>query len=63
MAGLGAWRCAQELSVRLGVPVSPAAVGELAARGLVSCAGTFKGCQLYDAGGLAVVRFAAARRR
>jgi hypothetical protein len=52
---LGAWRCAQELTGRLGVPVSPAAVEELAARGLLGYGGTFKGCQLYDVEGLAAV--------
>lgn len=60
MAGLGAWRCAEELSARLGVPVSRAAVEELAARGLLGFAGTFKGCQLYDVEGLAAVTAEAA---
>jgi hypothetical protein len=55
MSGLGAWRCAQELSARLEVPVSKAAVEELAVRGLLGYAGTFKGCQLYDVEGLAAV--------
>jgi hypothetical protein len=55
MGGLGAWRCAEELSARLGVPVSRDAVAELACRGGIGYAGTFKGCQLYDVGSLAAV--------
>jgi hypothetical protein len=55
MGGLGAWRCAQSLARRLGTHVSPAAVEELAVRGLLGYAGTFKGCQLYDEEGLAAV--------
>jgi hypothetical protein len=58
VSGLGAGRCAQELSARLGVPVSKAAVEELAVRGLLGYAGTFKGCQLYDVEGLAAVAVA-----
>jgi hypothetical protein len=45
---LGAFRCAEMLTTRLGLYVSPAAVKELAARGLIAPAGGYKGNPLYD---------------
>jgi hypothetical protein len=45
---LGAVRAAAVLSGRLGVPVTPDGVEELARRGLLPVAGSYKGWPLYD---------------
>lgn len=52
---LGASRAAAYLTEKLGDEVTPDAVAELAARGLLTVAGDFRGCPLYD--GQALERF------
>jgi hypothetical protein len=50
---LGAWRAADELTRRLGIPVSSDGIAELARRGLLPVAGDYKGFPLYDGQALA----------
>ena len=52
---LGAWRASDVLAERCGFAVTAAGVEELASRGLIRPAGSYRRCQLYSGEDLAAV--------